>query len=296
MRALRYAFDEALASLWRSRRAALLSALTIAVALFVLGGFLMVRTNLERLAEEWSRAAGLSVYLADDATDADRAGIELALRPGGVVDGYQYVSESDALARFKEMFTDLASAADSFEANPLPASYEVRLQATEGAGEAAETLASQLRRLPGVSDVRYDREWLERVMSAVSVVGGIGFVLGALLTVAAALTVANVVRLTLYARRDEIEIMRLVGAPRAFVDGPFVMEGILQGGLGALLALGAMAVLFVTLEGPYLTPLARSVNLSSVRFLSFNLCLMLLLGGMAVGCLGGLIAATVSES
>ncbi len=296
MRALRYAFDEALASLWRGRRSSVLSALTIAVALFVLGGFLVLTANLEHLASEWSRAAGLSVYLDDEITEAERAAIELALRPGGVIVSIEYVSRDEALQRFKTMFSELAATADGLDVNPLPASYDVRLQAAAGAGDAAGSLAAQIGKLPGVADVRYDREWLERLLTGVSVVRGIGLVLGALLTVAAALTVANVVRLTLHARRDELDIMQLVGAPRAFVRGPFVMEGTLQGGIGALLALAALGAVFLALEGSYLTPLAQAVNLSSVRFLPLGRCLMLLAGGMVVGCLGGWLAASVTES
>jgi cell division transport system permease protein len=152
-------------------------------------------------------------------------------------------------------------------------------------------LAATLRQTPGVSDVRYDRQWLDRVASAISLVRRVGIVLGAMLTLAAALTVANVVRLALHARRDEIEIMELVGAPPAYIRGPFVMEGVLQGGLGAAVALAALAAAFLALRRPYLTPLAAALNVSPIRFLSLEVCVYLLLGGMIVGCLGGLLAA-----
>jgi cell division transport system permease protein len=99
------------------------------------------------------------------------------------------------------------------------------------------------------------------------------------------------VRLALYARRDELEIMQLVGAPQAYIRGPFVMEGVLQGGIGALLALAALAAAFFALRGRYLAPLASAINLSSVRFLPWELCFFVVVGGMAVGCLGGLVAA-----
>jgi cell division transport system permease protein len=108
---------------------------------------------------------------------------------------------------------------------------------------------------------------------------------------AAALTVANVVRLALYARRDEIEIMQLVGAPQAYIRGPFVMEGVLQGGIGAVAALALLAAVFLVTHARYLVPLATSVNLASIRFLSPELCVMLFLGGMVVGSLGGLVAS-----
>src|SRR6185295_6603002 len=154
-----------------------------------------------------------------------------------------------------------------------------------------DDLAARMRQMPGVADVRYDRQWLTRVLSAINVIRGVGFVLGAVLTIAAALTVANVVRLALYARRDELDIMNLVGAPQAYVRGPFVMEGVLQGGIGALVALLALGLAFLALSGRYLAPLASAMNMSSVRFLPADLCLVLIIGGMAVGCLGGLVAA-----
>ena len=116
--------------------------------------------------------------------------------------------------------------------------------------------------------------------------------MGAILTMAAALTVASVVRLALHARRDEIEIMQLVGAPAAYIRGPFVMEGVIQGGVGALVALVALAVTFFSLRGPYLTPLAQPQSISrSSHFLPAELAVLLVGGGMLVGCIGGLVAA-----
>jgi cell division transport system permease protein len=288
-RAFRYALDEAARSLWRGRQAGLLSTATIALALFVLGGFLVVTANLQRLGAEWSNAAELSVYLKDTATPAERRAVEGVLTPGDMVASREYVSKADALARFKQTFGELASTVDALGENPLPASIEVRLQ--PGAAATVDTLGSRLRQMPGVADVRYDRQWLTRVLSAIAIIRGVGLVLAAVLTVAAALTVANVVRLALYARRDELDIMQLVGAPPAYIRGPFVMEGVLQGGVGALVALAALGIAFLTLRGRYLMPLATAMNMTSISFLPVELCVLMVLGGMAVGCLGGLFAA-----
>jgi cell division transport system permease protein len=291
MRAWRYAFDEAMASLWRGRRSGALSTTTIAVALFVLGAFLIMTSNLQRLGREWSNSAQLSVYLTDGVTGEERATIERTLAPGNVVASSQFVSKTDALAKFKKTFSDLTSTIDGLGENPLPASFEVQLLG--GANSAVDLLVAELRQLPGVADVRYDREWLARLVAAIDVIRLVGGVLGVMLTLAAALTVANVVRLGLYARRDELDIMELVGAPRAFIRGPFIMEGTLQGGLGALAALVALAVVFMALRGRYLVPLASAINLSAVQFLSVELCLILVVGGMVVGCIGGLVAALI---
>ena len=291
MRALRYAFEEAFTSLWRGRQAGLLSTLTIALALFVLGGFLVVTANLERLGTEWSNAAELSVYLKDDITPAERRTVEAALAPSDLIAAHEFVSKSDALARFKQTFGDLAAAVDGVGGNPLPASLEVRLRPGPGVSASVDSLAARLRTLGGVADVRYDRQWLTRVLSAINVIRGVGLVLGSVLAIAAALTVANVVRLALYARREELDIMNLVGAPQAYVRGPFVMEGVLQGGIGALGALLALGVAFLALRARYLLPLASALNVSSIHFLPVELCVLLVAGGMAVGFVGGLFAA-----
>jgi cell division transport system permease protein len=296
VKALQYSLDEALASLWRGRHSGLLSTATIALALFVLGAFLLVTTNLDRLGAEWSRSAELSVYLTDDVTLDHRRAIEGALPPGDLIVSREYVSKSDALSRFKQTFGDLASTIDGLGDNPLPASIEVRLRPDAGASASVDALSARLRSMPGVADVRYDRQWLNRLLAIVGVIRGVGVALAAILTFAAALTVANVVRLGLYTRRDELEIMQLVGAPQAYIRGPFVMEGVLQGGLGALVALILLAVLFFALRARYLTPLASMLSLTSLQFLPVGLCFLVVLGGMAVGCVGGLVAAHLTES
>jgi cell division transport system permease protein len=291
MRAFRYAFDEALASLWRGRSSGLLSTITIALALFVLGAFLLVASNLQRLGSVWSSTAEMSVYLTDEVTAVERDALETILRPGDTIAAREYVSKDEAAVRFKQTFGDLAASLEGVGDNPLPASYEVRLQTGAGAREALEGLAGRLKLMAGVSDVRYDRQWLDRLAGAVRIIRGVGLMLGLVLTIAAALTVANVVRLALHERRDEIDIMELVGAPQAYVRGPFLMEGVLHGGIGALLGLGALVAGYVILRARYVAPLASTVDVSAVRFLPVELCIVFVAGGMLVGCIGGLVAA-----
>ncbi len=291
MRALRYAFDESVMSLWRGRRSALLSILTSVVALFVLGGVLLATSNLRRLADEWSRAAEMSIYLADEVAPAEWQAVEQQLAPGEVVASYTFVSKEQALERFRQTFADLASTVETLDGNPLPASFDVRLQPMASGSAAVEALATRVRGLAGVADVRYDRQWLDRLLTGIQALQTLGLVLSALLVLGAALTIANVVRLALYARRDEIAIMQLIGAPSAYVRGPFVMEGLLQGGLGALIALVLLAFVFSLVRTRFLDTLSSALNLSTIGFLSPGLSLLLVGGGMVVGCLGGLIAS-----
>jgi cell division transport system permease protein len=292
MRALKYFLNEATESLLRSWRSAALAILTIAAGLFVLGFFLMVNANLQRVVGRWSESAEMSIYLKDEATREQVQALEALIDQTGLAAARRLLSKTDALARFREDFPDLASATDRLDRNPLPASLEVRLGAKARAMSAAvDDLAARLGSEPGVADVRYDRRWLSRLSSVVRFVRTIGLVIVALLAVAAALTVANVVRLAAYARRDEIEIMQLVGAPFAFIRGPFVAEGILQGGVGAIVAILLLWAIFLAGKAWYGQFALEGLGLTTLTFLPVGVLVTLVGGGMALGCLGGLIVA-----
>lgn len=292
MRALKYFFAEAAESLWRGRRAATLAVLTIAAGLFVLGFFLLINANLQRLVNRWSESAELSVFLADDATPDQLRTVDELIAQSGLAAQREYVSKEQAAARFKQDFPDMAPATDKLEANPFPASFEVRLKPEmREATDAVSSLATTIGGLQGVADVRFDRGWLDRLNMLVRFARGVGLLVIVLLAIAAALTVANVVRLAAVARHDEIEIMQLVGAPFAYVRGPFIVEGILQGGAGAALALLFLWGLFAAVRYRYGQLAAEAVGLSSIAFLPAELWIAVLGGGMLLGCIGGIVVA-----
>ena len=292
MRALRYFFGEAFASLWRGRAAAIFSIVTIAAGLFVLGFFLMINANLERLVARWTEAAELAVYLRDDATPEQAAAVQDMIARSTLAAGVQYVSKDAARAQFARDFPDLAGAAASLERNPFPASFEVRLNdRAQEATEAIDTMSVALGGMPGVADVRFDRRWLARLNAAVRVVRGAGLAIVLLLAFASALTVANVVRLAAAARSDEIEIMQLVGAPFAYIRGPFIMEGLLQGGLGAVAAVALLGGAFALIRMKFGAYVAGALGVAGVAFVPLQLLLLLVVGGMALGCIGGFIVA-----
>jgi cell division transport system permease protein len=290
MRSLEYAFRQGSASLWRSRGSSAFAVLAIALALIVLGALLLVTWNAEQVLAQWTEAAEFSVYLRDDATSEQRGAIEMAIDQSGLAAGREYVSKAEALTRFKREFAELSELTSGFDENPFPASIEVRIRSGI-AHDSAEDTVTQLVAMPGVADARYDRDWLTRVGSGLGTIRAAGFALALLMAVAAAVTVATVVRLGLRARRQELEIMELVGAPLAFIRGPFVAEGFLQGGIGALLAITSLWVGFLVVMAWWGTDLNSLLDGGSVQFLPIRLCLYLILGGMLVGSAGGLVAA-----
>ena len=201
------------------------------------------------------------------------------------------MSKAQALTRFRREFSELASLAEAVGDNPFPASLEVRVRPEAERDGRAAALVQKMLTLPGVADVRYDREWLGRLSAAVRTVRVAGLAVALLMALAAAVTVAAVVRLGLDTRRDEIEIMELVGAPLAFIRGPFVAEGVLQGGAGAVVALGALWVLFAAARAWWAADIAGVLAGAGLEFLPLQLCVYLVAGGMIVGSLGGLAAS-----
>jgi cell division transport system permease protein len=291
MHALRYFLTEALASLWRGRGPALLAIVTITIGLFVLGLFLLLNANLQQVVARWSEAAELSVYLADDIAPEALARVDESIKSSGMMERYAFVSKEEALRRFQSDFPDLGQTAGALERNPFPASFELQLRAdARDAASAVETLVMSLSGMPGVADVQYDREWIARLNAVIRAATVAGALIVGILAIGAAMTVANVVRLAAAARRDEVEIMQLVGAPFAYVRGPFVTEGILQGGIGAVLAVAALGGAYLALRARIDGPFAELAG-SGLTFLSPAHIAAMVLGGMALGCAGGYAVA-----
>lgn len=291
-----YAFEEALASLRRSGRSAVVSIGTIAIAFLTLGGFLLVSVNVQDMLDRFLEAAELSVYLHDNSTDDDRTALEQFLKARSAVAAFEYVPKERALERFRTDFPELADVTSSLDGNPFPSAIEVRLRTDTGGHDAAEELARELRDRPGVADVRFDRRWLERLVNLVTGARLAAAVVAGILMLGAAFTVGAVVRLSLHARRAELEIMELVGAPFSYIRGPFVVEGLLLGGAGALVALIVIAVLYSSLSGWLGPDLAGLVGTGQMRFLGFGEMAWMLLGGLGVGAAAGTLASRAAKT
>jgi cell division transport system permease protein len=215
----------------------LLATVTLAAVLFVAAVNLLVLNNVSSHVGRWKQDLRVSVYLADGIDEAAAAALRERLEALPGVARIESVDKAEALARFRAAFPDLAEIPDELGDNPLPASLEVILEPGPSSQEAAGTIAATARGAEGVEEVRFDQAFLDRLDGILRVARWGGAGLGVVVLVAVGLVVAGVLRLTVHARRDEIEIMRLVGASPLFVRGPFLVAGIAQGWAGGLLAL-----------------------------------------------------------
>lgn len=239
-----YALREAIAAFRRAPVLTGLSAAMVGLALYVTGLFALVAHNMQIALTSAEERVELVVYLRDDGdpVDLELAREELASMPE--VDGIQFISKNDALEKaraelpeFGDLFTDL-------DVNPLPASLEISLHPGSRTPDAVARVADRAASYPVTEDVRFGREWLEKLYLLRRMGAAATSVLGLAFALAAALIIGTAVRLAVFARRDEIYIMRLVGARDGFIRRPFLIEGALTGLLGGAAAAGLTYVTF----------------------------------------------------
>ena len=234
------ALREARDGLTRHPALTLLATLSMAVSLYVLGMFVLIAWNVRLTTASLGRELQMQVYMRPGATREDIDAIRQGLLSDDAVAEARLVSSGEARRRFEERFPRLTGLSAGLGPDLFPASFEVILRDSHRGPEEAERLAKAYRVGPGVDEVRFDRGWFERLQSLFGFFRSGGYGIGALLVLAVMVTVGAIVRLTVLARRDEIEIMKLVGATAAFIRAPFLMGASAQGLVGGLVALGAL--------------------------------------------------------
>ncbi|HXG57968.1 MAG TPA: permease-like cell division protein FtsX [Thermoanaerobaculia bacterium] len=279
-------FREALRRMWVSRRTSFVAIAMIAVSLFTLGGFLIVSENLSRAMQRWQGRSRVNVYLDVHATPEQVRSVNafLAAQPG--LEKRRFVTKEEALARFRNHFTGLSDVVAHLEENPFPPSFEIDVDPRASRSKEFFDRMSQLRRMPGVDQVQFDWEWVDQLEKIVNLVNLAGFAAGGILGIAAAFTIANVIRLTMMLYREEIEIMRLVGATERIIRGPFFIEGLLHGTIGGIVA---VAVLYGAFELTRRTLLPSSTLVWGFLFTGFlpaQKIALLIFGGTLAGLMG----------
>jgi len=228
-------------NLWRAPLPSLVSVLTIALALFLGASFAVGVLSARRLLQGWGAEPSVTLYLDRSTSDDEAKALAGRIAQTERTESVRYVDRAQALQRLRTELGDLGSALDGLPENPLPPSVEVIPAGSPGPNEV-RALASRLGQLSHVVEVDYGREWLDRIEVLGRSMRNFGSGALALVLTAALLVVANTIRLAVYARRDEIEIMKLVGATNAYVRTPFLLEGMLQGLAGALLAVVGLEI------------------------------------------------------
>jgi cell division transport system permease protein len=289
-----YFFREAVRRIWISKRSSFVAVGMICVSLMIVGAFLLIAENLQRAVAVAQGRSRVSVFLEPDATPQQTAAVGAALAANPHLAARRFVSKEEALARFRSYFPNLSGIVGQLGENPFPASFECDVPPAVVQSPAFQREAAAVRALAGVEQVQFDWEWVERLKRLINLVNLVGIVAGGLLAIAAAFTIANVIRLTMMLYREEIEIMRLVGATERIIRGPFLIEGVLQGLLGAAAAILILVAVFFGARR-FLVP-ANSLlwGFLFTGFLPWQKIAALVAGGMVAGYLGSWLSVRES--
>jgi cell division transport system permease protein len=276
---------EALRGLRRSSAPALAALLTVVITALVLGVFIPIVQATTGTANEVRNRVVVDVYLKDDATEADRTQVQRELEGTAGVKSVEYISKDEALRELGRKVNDVSDKIELLGNNPLPSLFRVTPEDPDELKQIVALIApGGTPELAAIDEVQNRESDTGKILSATGLVKGLGAVMAALLVFASIALIANTIRLSVYARRREVEVMKLVGATNWFIRWPFVIEGMIVGFLGGVLAILLLALAKTT----FVDPLAERFELlAAPDTIDFPLLvILLLLACVAVSAVG----------
>jgi cell division transport system permease protein len=285
MSRLSYFIRETVISLRRNLLMTIAGIITVAVSLFLFGGIWLISTTVDHGTEKWKHGIELEIFLKNPIPDTQVADVRDALANSPDVKNFTYLNHDDAYAEFKRIFRDQPALVESTTPADLPTSFRVAPREAE----LTEQIATQFETFTGVEDVITAQEMVDRILQATRWIRLTFIAMATVLLASSLFLIVNTIRLATFARRREIEVMKLVGASNWFVRVPFMAEGLVQGVIGAGFAFG-----FIYLLKVVITNLLRDKdNLLQTFYLTnmdaLGIGVFVLLIGAAIGAFGSAI-------
>ncbi len=278
---LKLVVSEAFRSIGANLSTSFAATMTVLIGMFLLGLLIALGTWVVSWSEHVKDQLEVKVFFVDDVTPKQVNAVGAFLRTDDRIKDYQFVTRAEALERMRKKYPELTA---DLPTNPLPASYEITPRRAEEVKELSAAIRQQ--KFAGVERVKDGQQTSKRILQVARVIEVVFLVAVAVLLVASVLLIANTIRLSIFARRREIEVMKLVGATNWFVRGPFMVEGLLCGLAGAL----AAVLLLLVGKEIALSAILDDFDATSsedVRALGFSLtALILVVVGLAVGAVG----------
>jgi cell division transport system permease protein len=258
--------------------------ITIALSVLIVSAFGLFYINANELLTSWKSGIRVMIYLSPSANAETISETKLTLETMAGVQYVAFVDKESALEIFRQQLKGQSSLLDNLKENPLPDAFELHLTPDTRSEGRVEALAKQIEALEAVTEVEYGQQWMGSMLSVLNLFRFAGYAMGGLFFMAAVFIVANTIRLILYSRREEVEIMRLVGATDGFIQAPFFIEGLLQGLAGAVFGLGIlfMSYLFIA------SNIGQDYFGSSfkIQFFPFGTCSLIVIASMLIGWIG----------
>ena len=283
---LGYFFARALANLRQNVFVSVVTVGTITLALLIAALFLLVYVNLDRMAEGWSDKVQITAYFDREPSPLAVAALKSRVKAIPGTSKVVFVSKQEAEVKLRARLKGQESLLEGISSEVLPASLEIRLDRGHRDASAVAGYVAALKQISGITEVQYGEEWVQRFNAFMNFFRLMGTLLGGFLVITVLFIVSNTIKLTIYARKEELELLGLVGATRFFIKAPFLIEGVLQGALGAVLSL-------LCLAGCYAAFLRNAGNLLGMNPAGAGLCFLpaghlaaIVLGGILLGFIG----------
>ncbi len=257
---------------------------TIFISFLILGIFLLIFVNTRHLMADWATRIRITAYLAGGEAPEAATQVEGKIRAWPEVGQVTFRSKDAALKSLQERLKG-RGLLEGLTRNPLPASLEIQLKPEFQNAAGVKAVTAKLKTMPEIEDLQSGVEWVERFSAFTAVLNGLGLGLGGLFFLGTVFVISNTIRLNIFSRREEIEVMRAVGATGLFIRAPFYIEGILQGLLGAGAAMALLFGLFHLFAARVYEPLRTLLNFP-LQFLSPEMLAGMIMGGILLGLLG----------
>lgn len=246
-----YIIQEAFKGFLKNKSMNFITVGIITVSIFIFGLFIFGTANLMNIIKMAEDKIEMIVYINQDVTEQEISKLEENILSIAGVQSTEYISKDKAKERFKQDFKNDADLLDVFEQNPLPASIKVYISMAYKTPSSLKEIADKVMLFREVDDVDYGAEWVDDLDRVVKILFLIDFVLGIIITLASIFIVFNTIRLTVHARRDQIDIMDLVGATESYIEIPYIIEGILHGFTGSIISAGILYLMFSFLSSRF---------------------------------------------
>jgi cell division transport system permease protein len=286
----RYLLQEAADNIKVNRTTTALAVATTTFTMLGMGVFLLLYLNVQDALGLLREEIKVIVYLRDAVSAREATALRAEIGRDPAVAGIEYVSREQALATFRTQFPSEERLLNGLGDNPFPASLVIKVGPAYRSSEQVAALVQTLKGLPEAEEVLYSQDWIENLAVALRYLRILGVGIGAVLAVSMVTILANTIRLTLYARREEIAILRLIGATAGFIKTPFVLEGAVLGGVGAACALFLLRTLFGLAESKLALKSTFWGFGRGLVFLPNRVAIAFLALGVMLGCLGSLVS------
>ena len=277
-------FRRALQDIFNHRYLNAVTIITIGLSILIASAFVLFFMNANDIINSWKQGLRIMVYIKPGVDEKGLSELKQKIQSLPQVQTFTYIPKDEALNRLKQQMRRQSSLFDHLKENPLPDAFELQVLPPANHLEDIERIAEKIEALKSVDEVEYGQRWLGQFSHIVHLFRLAGYTLAGLFFMAALFIVANTSRLILYSRREEIEVMRLVGATDGFIKAPFYIQGVIQGAVGGLGGLAALLVTFIVVSSNI--GYGLTTHMAGVRFLSPLLSIGIVFCSMLVGWLG----------